>query len=162
MERKSHWTAVDRGQNVMIRYLKKNGNNPDTKRTMRLFLLNAVLLLLAYGGMYRGTFNGDTLIAEVLPQTGPYLQAGRYLFALLWEITYRLGWDMGHTPGINVLLALLMMAAAATIIANALYCCQNKTEKGAADFFLYDGVVLLAFLNLLSSELLFFSAYRSV
>lgn len=143
----------------MIRYLKKNGNNPDTKRTMRLFLLNAVLLLLAYGGMYRGTFNGDTLIAEVLPQTGPYLQAGRYLFAMLWEITYRLGWDMGHTSGINVLLALLMMAAAATIIANALYCCQNKTEKGAADFFLYDGVVLLAFLNLLSSELLFFSAY---
>ncbi|MGN1204475.1 MAG: glucosyltransferase domain-containing protein [Lachnospiraceae bacterium] len=114
--------------------------------------------------MYRGTFNEDTLLAEVWTQTGAYLQAGRYLFALLWEVTYRLGLDMGHMSGMNVIVSVVLLAFAVTLITEGLSEIINeKKDTGSIKGFLcLDSVVLITFLNLIGMELLFFSAYALV
>ena len=127
-------------------------------------LMNLFLMLVAYGGMYRGTFNEDTLLAEVWTQTGAYLQSGRYLFALLWEVTYRLGLDMGHMSGMNVIVSVVLLAFAVTLITEGLSEIINeKKDTGSIKGFLcLDSVVLITFLNLIGMELLFFSAYALV
>lgn len=128
------------------------------------FVLNLILLLLAYGILYRGTFNGDTLDAMTYPdmQSVVFVGSGRYLFALAWEIAYKLGINMGKTAGANTILTVCLMALSATIIAfsylRTLYKRQTVPVK-LKEVLIVDSVVLISFLNLLSLELLFFSAY---
>ncbi len=149
---------------MKIMWKKKETNAHDNhKQIMGLgFILNLLLLLCAYGILYRGTFNGDTLDAMTYPdvQSQVFLGSGRYLFALIWEIAYRAGINMGKTAGVNVFLTIFLMAASAAVITAAYFRVRYKEEAWRAErFLLADSVILLAFLNLLSLELLFFSAY---
>ncbi|MDE5802956.1 MAG: glucosyltransferase domain-containing protein [Lachnospiraceae bacterium] len=128
------------------------------------FIFNLLLMLCAYGILYRGTFNGDTLDAMTYPevQAKVFMGSGRYLFALIWEIAYRVGINMGKTTGANVLLTVLLMSVSAAVITSAYFKMRYKDElqEWKIDrFLLIDSVILMGFLNLLSLELLFFSAY---
>lgn len=147
-------------------WIKSGMKAQNSRRQVRClgFVFNLLLMLCAYGILYRGTFNGDTLAAMTRPeeQTNGFLESGRYLFALIWETICRVGINIGKTAGIYVLLAVLLMSVSAVVITDAYYKVRygdDLTEWKPDRFIMIDSVILIGFLNLLSLELLFFSAF---
>lgn len=121
------------------------------------YLINLTLLMLTWGGLYRGGFNNDTVLHMVSQKADitVRLECGRFLDALFDWILYKLGLSTTTNTGLSVIAGLLFLAASLCIV-QELFCHWVKTETFFEKLSFY-AVTGLLFINGLFSEYLMFS-----
>ncbi|MBR6770908.1 MAG: glucosyltransferase domain-containing protein [Lachnospiraceae bacterium] len=82
------------------------------------YLLNMIILVLAWGGMFRQSFNCDTLTHMLQPQADMriMLEHGRYLVALQDYLLYQIGLSTTDHTGITALAEILLLALALCLV----------------------------------------------
>lgn len=127
------------------------------KEKLNQYLINLVILLLTWGGLYRGGFNNDTVLHMVSQKADitVRLECGRFLDAFFDWILYRMGLSTTTDTGASVIAGLLFLAAALCIV-QQIFAPRVKTDTLFEKIGFY-AVTALLFVNGLFSEYLMFS-----
>lgn len=120
------------------------------------FLIDYLMLVITWGGMFRRSFNCDTLFHYVRPQRDIIgrCEGGRYLSGLMDYILWQFGMTTADHTGITVFIAVFLIAVSVWVVQRSFeekVRCRNGYEKVA-----YYAVTGLMFSNVLFSESLMF------
>lgn len=117
-------------------------------------LFNFMLLFLAWSGLFRRSFNCDTLTHIAYPGNDIMwrVMCGRYLAGALDYILYQLGTSAAAHTGITTLIEVLMLTVAATVIQRIFLPRINKKSHQ----FIFMLITSLSFVNVLYAEPMMF------
>ncbi len=120
------------------------------------YSISFTLLLLAWGGMLRRSFNADTVYHMVVDDFDVLtrIQHGRYLTAMVDFLLGQLGLRTTTHSGVSVLAGLLLMAG-------TVYLIQELFSLFVSRQIAYTAVTSLIFVNVLASELTMFSEFTA-
>ncbi len=126
------------------------------KELINRFIVDYFILFITWCGMFRRSFNCDTLFHYAHPEVDIIgrCEGGRYLAGLLDYILYRFGRTTADHTGITVMIAVFLLAAAVWIVQLSFeekIKCRNIYAKIA-----YYAIYGLLFSNVLFSESLMF------
>jgi len=123
------------------------------------YIINLTILLLAFGGMLRRSFNADTISHMLSPDydVSFRLMHGRYLTGLVNYLLGQLGLRTTDHTGVTVLLGLILMALSVSVIQEMFRKFLNL--EGIFENFAYLTVTGLIYVNVLASELMMFSEF---
>ncbi|NLL76560.1 MAG: hypothetical protein GX235_04870 [Clostridiales bacterium] len=124
---------------------------------MNQYFINLSILLVAWGGLFRRSFNCDTLIHMVAAEDDILIQIqdGRYLTSLIDFILLKLGLSTTTHTGVTVITALLLLALGLCFVQEGFFDkMQAKTSMHTAGF---TAITALLFVNVMFGENLMFS-----
>ncbi len=126
------------------------------KELVNRFIIDYFILFITWCGMFRRSFNCDTLFHYAHPEVDIIgrCEGGRYLSGLLDYILYRFGRTTADHTGITVMIAVFLLAAAVWTVQASFeekINCRNIYGKIA-----YHAIFALLFSNVLFSESLMF------
>lgn len=124
------------------------------------YLIHAVILVAAWGGMFRQSFNCDTLTHMLQPRENIdiMLQHGRYLTALQDFLLYLCGISTTDHTGITAAAEVLLLAGALCVIQDcfekvtAIFEEQNRQEQSLYTGLTWTALHALMFTNVLFAE----------
>lgn len=127
------------------------------KNIINQLFINFSILLLTWGGLFRRSFNCDTLIHMVSPKADIMIQIqdGRYLNALLDYILYQFGLSTTTHTGITSITALFILAIALCFVQQSLK--KVITKHSVLENVGFTAITALLFSNVLFGESLMFS-----
>lgn len=125
--------------------------------TINQFLINLSILLLTWGGLFRKSFNCDTLIHMLSPTSSimVQIQDGRYLNALIDYILYQFGVSTTTHTGITTIISLFFFAMGLCYVQNAFR--KIIKQNSVLESLGFITITALLFSNVLFGESLMFS-----
>ncbi len=127
------------------------------KETINQYLINLSVLVIAWGGLFRRSFNSDTLTHMVSAEKDILIQIqdGRYLNSLVDYILLKLGLSTTTHTGVTAIAALFLLALGLCFVQEGLLVKIKKTS-GLQEIGFY-AITALLFSNVLFGENLMFS-----
>ncbi len=117
------------------------------------YMVNVSVLILAWGGMLRRSFNCDTLTHMLYTEEDIVImmQHGRYLTALQDWLLYQVGLSTVTHTGVTAMAEILLLAFAAGIVQ---HCFEKKIGKpsGVYEKLAWISITALLFVNVLFAE----------
>lgn len=117
------------------------------------YIVNAVILVIAWGGMFRRSFNCDTLahMMNIEKDMAIMMSHGRYLVALQDWLLYQAGLSTTTHTGITAMAEVILLALAVCILQQ---CFEDKIIKpsGVYEQLAWISVSSLVFSNVLFAE----------
>lgn len=120
------------------------------------FLIDYFILFITWGGMFRRSFNCDTLFHYARPEVDILgrCEGGRYLSGLMDYILYQFGHTTADHTGVTVFVTVFLLAASVWLVQKSF---ENKIKCNTVyEKITYDVITALMFSNVLFSESLMF------
>ena len=123
------------------------------RETVNRYIVNAIILVIAWGGMFRRAFNCDTL-AHMVNAWGDIehrMTHGRYLSAFQDWLLYQMGLSTASHTGITAMVEVALLAFAVCILQS---CFEEKIGKpsGIYEQLAWTAIFSLVFTNVLFAE----------
>ncbi len=127
------------------------------KETINQYLINLSVLLIAWGGLFRRSFNCDTLTHMVSIEKDILIQIqdGRYLTSLVDYILLKMGLSTTTHTGVTTIAALFLLALGLCFVQSGLFAAIQKTST--LEKIGFYAITALLFSNVLFGENLMFS-----
>ncbi len=126
------------------------------KTTIINYLINLSLLSITWGGLFRRSFNCDTIFHVIAQKEDIYTQIedARYLCAGLDYLLYRMGINATDHTGVTILISLCILAAGVCLVQETF---RHYLSLGAMwEKVKFLAITNLLFINVLFSEVLMF------
>ncbi len=127
------------------------------KEAFHSFLINYCLLFVTWSGMFRKSFNCDTLFHYAHPEVDILgrCEGGRYLSGLMDYILYQFGLTTADHTGITVFIAVFLLAVSLWLVQFSFR--EHIKCRSLYQRFAYYAIFALIFSNVLFSESLMFA-----
>ena len=123
------------------------------RKIIALFLVNTILLLLAYGGFFKEGFSADALSQQLWPTTNieAWMMNGRFLAALTGWLLHQIGINTAFHYKIFYLLFITMVAGSMTLMQEAALTAVERQES-LTETWMIRGMIALIYINGLFTE----------
>lgn len=101
------------------------------QKAITLFIVNIILLLLAYGGFFKEGFSADALSQQLWPTTNieAWMMNGRFLAALIGWFLHQMGINTAFHYRVFYLLFIAMVASSMTLVQEAALSAIKRQES---------------------------------